>query len=776
LIRIDDQGKCHLQENAVTILNQIQGRLAVVGIAGLYRTGKSFLLNRLLGLQEGFEIGPSVNPCTKGLWIWGQPVQLAADYHCILIDTEGLGSTQRTASCDMQIFSLCILLSSYFIYNSMGAIDEQAIDDLHLVLHLAKHIHVKAKRGETEEKASELSSYFPIFLWVLRDFHLQLIDDKGGKITEKEYLENALKPTRGQDEKNKLRDVIRDLFRDRDCVTVVRPVAEESDLRNVQRLPYESLRPQFRTQVEAFVKKVYMSLKPKTIGGSVISGAMFANLASEYCKAINGSVVPTIQSAWTSVVQHQLRLCLKDAVQVYRAQMNDKAMQHLPMDEDKLRDLHKEAKAEALKVFLAPKFESNDPKFREYRTELASRIKQLYEHVKAENVSTSQRQCERFGKELYSRSIENKLNVKGTYRSFEELMQDWEQVRKTYMQKTSGPAQNEVLAGWLFQRMVESVSKLWQDISGGMEDRNNTLQRKLAETDAKSRQASDVLNQERTKQSGSLEEAKRQWIAERIELERQLEDSKRMQEDTALCASREKAQLADSERTLKEQLKILQERLQSSSQDQRRNASLEQATSATSAELHSLKDAVVAMMTEVRSMDMEKKQLEMRAEHEKQLIGLERKFQRQLMEARRKNEGLIESLRQTYEDEVDGLKTQRSELVARTKDLEKELERSRGEGEVLRHKVSAVENDQALQRRFVENAQRQAELTSIFLERCPGRGGPELAGVHEQLSALNVGSGPSSGTYESGGYKGRNEGNMPYAAANAHVFRQMPGI
>merc|ERR1712151_1197896 len=99
--------------------------------------------------------------------------------------------------------------------------------------------------------------------------------------------------------------------------------------------------------------------------------------------------------------------------------------------------------------------------------------------------------------------------------------------------------------------------------------------------------------------------------------------------------------------------------------------------------LHSLRDAVAAMMSEVRGMGMEKKQLEMKAEHEKQLIGLERKFQRQLMDARRKNEGLIESLRQTYEDEVDGLKSHRAELVSRSKDLERDLERTRGETETL---------------------------------------------------------------------------------------------
>jgi hypothetical protein len=619
---------------------------------------------------------------------------------------------------------------------------------------------------------------------------LRLVDDKGAQISERDYLENALRPTSGQEEKNKLRDVIKDLFRERDCVTVVRPVAEEADLRNIQRLPYESLRPQFRQQVEAFVKKVYMTLKPKKIDGAVVSGPMFVNLASEYCKAINNSVVPTIQSAWTSVVQHQLRLCLKDAVQVYRSQMNEKAMQHIPMAEEQLRELHKAAKAEAVKVFLLPKFESNDAKFREFRAELASRIKQLYEHVRAENVTTSQRQCERLAKELYSRQIENKLSVKGSYQNFEQLAQDWEQVRKTYMQKTAGPAQVEVLSSWLFQRMTDSMQRVWEDLSRNHDEKHAHLQRKATEAEAKSTNAREVLDNERSKQNESVEGAKRQWLAERMELERQLEDTKRSNEEASMRASREKAQLVDSERTLREQMKILQERLQSSVAESRRNAQMDASSSAT-AELHSLRDAVVAMMSEVRGVDMEKKQLEMKSEHEKQLIGLERKFQRQLMDARRKNEGLIESLRQTYEDEVDGLKTYRSELIARNKDLEKELERVRGEADVMRQRVTAAEKERAIQQKYVETAQRQSELVISFLENCPGRGGTELQPVREELSAL-AGASPTSGGERNrspgpgarggpGGYGGRapgsgNGGSMPYAAANANVFRSVPGV
>jgi len=61
---------------AIQFLRSIEGPIAVVSVAGLYRTGKSYLLNRvLLNRSSGFGVGPTVNPCTKGLWCWGKTLK-----------------------------------------------------------------------------------------------------------------------------------------------------------------------------------------------------------------------------------------------------------------------------------------------------------------------------------------------------------------------------------------------------------------------------------------------------------------------------------------------------------------------------------------------------------------------------------------------------------------------------------------------------------------------------------------------------------------------------
>lgn len=98
----------------------------------------------LLNRSNGFGVGPTVNPCTKGLWIWGSPIKgYSTDgepINILIIDSEGIGALDEDQNHDSKIFSLAILLSSQFIYNSVGSIDENAIQNLSLVVNLTKHI------------------------------------------------------------------------------------------------------------------------------------------------------------------------------------------------------------------------------------------------------------------------------------------------------------------------------------------------------------------------------------------------------------------------------------------------------------------------------------------------------------------------------------------------------------------------------------------------------------------------------------------------------------
>jgi GTPase Era involved in 16S rRNA processing len=119
-ITIDDKtGKFEVTQQAMMFLESLphNKKIAIVAIAGPYRTGKSFLANRLLNQSQGFEIGATTSACTKGIWLWNKPIQLRDDIQMLLIDTEGLQSTERSTNIDVRMIALTVLLSSMFIYN-----------------------------------------------------------------------------------------------------------------------------------------------------------------------------------------------------------------------------------------------------------------------------------------------------------------------------------------------------------------------------------------------------------------------------------------------------------------------------------------------------------------------------------------------------------------------------------------------------------------------------------------------------------------------------------
>ena len=65
--------KLELVAQNVKHLYHINTAVAVVAVVGKFHSGKSFLLNQLMGKPgTGFTIGPTVRPQTMGIWMWGK--------------------------------------------------------------------------------------------------------------------------------------------------------------------------------------------------------------------------------------------------------------------------------------------------------------------------------------------------------------------------------------------------------------------------------------------------------------------------------------------------------------------------------------------------------------------------------------------------------------------------------------------------------------------------------------------------------------------------------
>ena len=312
-----DPRKFEVGAEAVAFLCSLPSRaIAPVVVAGRYRTGKSFLLNRLSGGAR-FGVGGTVNACTRGIWL--SPHVLPSkdpDAPLVLyLDTEGLGSTGATAEHDARIFSLATLLASLIVYNSVGAIDEESLSQLSFVSSLTRVIQVRRSDGgvvggggggvggspraqddrllpgtpdksrasaAAEIASAELSAYAPSFLWVLRDFSLSLHDDAGDEITTRDYLESALLESDGfsteMQARNRVRRALVSFFRDRDCATLVRPADDEAALVDAEALPESAFRREFREGLAALRMRVAALARPKIVHGAHVTGPMLCVL------------------------------------------------------------------------------------------------------------------------------------------------------------------------------------------------------------------------------------------------------------------------------------------------------------------------------------------------------------------------------------------------------------------------------------------------------------------------------------------------------------------
>ncbi|KAE8594149.1 hypothetical protein XENTR_v10019463 [Xenopus tropicalis] len=400
-----------INTEAEQILSQITDPVVVVAIVGKYRTGKSYLMNKLAGRKTGFPLGSTIQSKTKGIWMWCVPHPRQPSHTLVLLDTEGLGDVEKGDSKnDGWIFSLAVLLSSNLVYNSMGTIDNHAMEQLQYVTELSKLIKLKSN-PEQEEKnePDEFKRIFPSFTWCVRDFSL-ILELDGRAVTEDEYLMNSLKLKKGTDKQtqdyNLPRECILHYFHSHKCFVFDQPTSSRN-LHRLEELQEQDLEEDFVKQTRKFCDHIHTQGVAKTLpGGLLVTGRMLAHLTRLYIETIMSGSVPCMENAVLALSVIENTGAVQDALTKYETCMKE----HLPrFPTETLQEflhLHQRSEKEALEVFLKRSFNDENQDFqKEFKNLLDNKMKNFSER----NERESTERCEIIIQEL-SEYLEERIS------------------------------------------------------------------------------------------------------------------------------------------------------------------------------------------------------------------------------------------------------------------------------------------------------------------------------------------------------------------------------
>ena len=154
----------------------------------------------------------------------------------MLFDVEGFFCPKKQDSAhDLKLFALASLTSSMLIYNTLATINSCGLSDLHFGSQLSREFIPESKN------LSELSKYYPILVWTIRDHFLDLTVEKNGQTiaaTSDEYMEDCLEQKNGQCSE------IKENFKNRKCFAFPEPVAKKL-MKKLDEIPAEELDQDF---------------------------------------------------------------------------------------------------------------------------------------------------------------------------------------------------------------------------------------------------------------------------------------------------------------------------------------------------------------------------------------------------------------------------------------------------------------------------------------------------------------------------------------------------
>ena len=326
------KGVWKLTQQGRSMLNEIKTDISVVGICGIMRTGKSYIMNLLASVDtvnfslpekqiDLFALGGTVESKTRGVWGYVRPFRHGS---LLLLDFEGMfdpSGLRSNENFNPQIFLLAVLCSSYFLYNTKTAINSEDLKALDFVANTGDHMTMSSTSNDSDVG---FESQFPKhFAWVLRDAYLKLENTSPKEYLEKMLSLSAIK-NKSENAANMVRTAIKDQFQNRTCFCLPMPCPQEQ-LTVVNELPFSTVDGTFRTSVKDMIKEILTDIEPKNIrdhrGNTpsrlVVKGKEFCVLLESLLEQLNTSKIFCVEDAWINVSRTVTQAAFDKAVSFF---------------------------------------------------------------------------------------------------------------------------------------------------------------------------------------------------------------------------------------------------------------------------------------------------------------------------------------------------------------------------------------------------------------------------------------------------------------------------
>jgi hypothetical protein len=374
--------------------------IAPIVVSGVYRKGKSTLLNALLGYYgiEGAQIfQTSQDPvaCTIGMTICSKlldgidpntkrPIKL------LLIDSEGTESTREGATQEhnRNIYTLCALLASTLIINAGGAIEQMTLIKLKDVTEVCESIESQAKQQVTNAVSSTTSSSNfkgPRLIYCARDYNLNFTDQNHKPLSPDAYFEDNISYREKDDDNMKrIKQCLRTFFQTRKLFAFPYPHSDSN--KTVTHVRKEEFNPKFVQKVNdltLYLKSNTNALKD--IHGTVMNGRIFANLVRFYVKKINEGGIPNLEEAYTSMSHVCCLTAKSNSLSLFKDTVSRSNIEESTPDD--LKKVFETAHELALKEFHSGKVKAYGDRKEEVKMDLLKEIeKEKQQFIKLNEV------------------------------------------------------------------------------------------------------------------------------------------------------------------------------------------------------------------------------------------------------------------------------------------------------------------------------------------------------------------------------------------------------